>query len=162
LFKRRPATAVPELVVVILKYFFLLLIFLFLARAVRAMLQDIAGPAGTSGRAGAPRSGTDQMKSRQGRPPDRVVVQPAEGRSTTYELEDELIVGRGEKCDIVLSDTYCSQVHARIFRKDGSVFIEDMGSTNGTFLNRRKVTSPLPVQRGDRARVGKTGMEFKR
>lgn len=148
----------PELVLAILKYFFLLLIFIFLARAVRAMYLEVAGPRTTTKGA----RDVAQPRAKPGRPPDRVSITPADGRPRSYDIEDELIIGRSDKCNAVITDTYASQIHARIFRKDETVFIEDMGSTNGTFLNKKKVTQPLPVARGDRARIGKTTLEFKR
>lgn len=147
----------PELVLTILKYFFLLLIFIFLARAVRAMYLDVAGSR-------APRSASRQPapKMRAGRPPDRLSVVALGEKTRVFDLDEELIIGRAERCQVVLSDRYASQVHARVFRRDDAVFLEDMGSTNGTYLNRKKVTSPIPVARGDRVRIGKTELEFKR
>jgi pSer/pThr/pTyr-binding forkhead associated (FHA) protein len=90
------------------------------------------------------------------------VLEPPERRGRSYELADELTVGRAPGCQITLDDTYASQLHARIFRRDGQLFVEDLGSTNGTYLNRRKVTAPLPLRKGDRLQVGKTVMELTR
>lgn len=150
----------PEFVLTLLKYLFLSLIFLFLARAVRAMYLEIAGTRPVRRQA---RPAPMAAIAQSGKPPDRVVVLPPDGaKPMTFALVDELIIGRSAKCQVILNDSYVSQVHARIFRREGGYFIEDMGSTNGTYLNRRKVTAPLPVSRGDRARLGKTEMEFKR
>jgi pSer/pThr/pTyr-binding forkhead associated (FHA) protein len=153
----------PAVVLDILKYFFLFLIFLFLARAVKAMYLEISGtkPAKT-GRPSIPVRGAAEESPGTSKPPDRLSVTAAGGRPKVYDLEDELIIGRGDKCHVVIGDSYASQVHARVFRKGESVYIEDMGSTNGTYLNRRKVTSPTRVGRGDTARIGKTELEFKR
>lgn len=147
----------PELILAILKYLFLLLIFIFLARAVRAMYLEVLGPKTISRPDVA-----DASVARSTKPPDRVTIHDADGKTKTYEVNEELIIGRADKCHIVITDPFASQVHARIFRRDGGVFIEDMGSTNGTYLNRKRVGSPLPVGRGDRGRIGKTTMEFKR
>lgn len=147
----------PELVLSILKYLFLILIFIFLARATRAMYLEIYGTR-TTRRRETPAA----PKTRKERPPDRVAVVGSDGKSRTYNVEDELLIGRGEKCHIVIGDVYASQVHARIFRKDDNIFIEDMGSTNGTFLNRKKVSGAIPVNRGDRVRIGKTEIEFRK
>jgi pSer/pThr/pTyr-binding forkhead associated (FHA) protein len=62
----------------------------------------------------------------------------------------------------VLDDTYVSQVHARIFAKNGGYMVEDLGSTNGTYVNRRRITSPTEVQRGDQVKIGKTVMELRK
>lgn len=150
----------PAVVLAILKYFFLLLIFLFLARAVRAMYLEVSGPKRQrSPRGGAPARAPTKARSK---PPDKLIVTAPDTKPQSYDIDDELILGREAKCNVVLTDAYSSQVHARIFRRNEEVLIEDMGSTNGTYLNRRKVTSATPVNRGDKARIGKTEMEFKR
>ena len=148
----------PQLALTILKYLFLALIFLFLARAVRAMYLEISGP--KTRRAPALPS---TAPARAGKPPDKVALLLGGGeKPRVYDLGDEVIVGRSGKCHIVIGDTYASQVHARVFRRNGQCFLEDMGSTNGTYLNSRKVTTPTPVNRGDRARIGRTELEFRR
>lgn len=148
----------PAIVLDVLKYLFILLIFLFLARAVRAMLMEIAGPRTARAQTNRPAG----VKARPGKPPERVTLIQPDGKSKTFDIGDELMIGRDAKCQVILEDTYASQIHARVFTKDDGVFIEDMGSTNGTYLNRKKVTSALSVARGDRVRIGKTELEFKR
>ena len=153
----------PAIILAILKYLFLLLIFLFLWRAVKAMYVEVAGPRGTRGSAPPARSPVQSSRGKPGRPPEKVVVSTSDGgKPKTYVIEEETIIGRDKGCQVVIDDTYASQFHARIFKRDDSVFIEDMGSTNGTYLNRRKVSSPLPVTRGDKARIGKTELDFRR
>jgi hypothetical protein len=147
----------PQLALTILKYLFLALIFLFLARVVRAMYLEINGPRSPRAPA-APAAAT----GRAGKSPDKVALLLTGQRPRLYDLGDELILGRSDKCHIPLGDTYVSQVHARVFRRNGQFFIEDMGSTNGTYLNSRKVAGPTPVNRGDRVRVGRTELEFRR
>ena len=63
---------------------------------------------------------------------------------------------------MLFRSTYASTSHARIFNRDGSWYIEDLGSTNGTYLNQRRVTTPSELRAGDRVRVGKTTLEFKK
>jgi pSer/pThr/pTyr-binding forkhead associated (FHA) protein len=88
------------------------------------------------------------------------VIEPAETKGQTYDLADELTVGRAGGCQITLDDTYVSQLHARVFRRDGQLYVEDLGSTNGTYLNRKKVTAPIAIRKGDRLQIGKTVMEL--
>ena len=76
--------------------------------------------------------------------------------------QEPLQIGRSESCQIVLQDTYASQMHARVYPKDGEWFVEDLGSTNGTYLNRAKVSHPAPVGPGDEIRIGKTTLEVRR
>jgi pSer/pThr/pTyr-binding forkhead associated (FHA) protein len=80
----------------------------------------------------------------------------------TVRLDGTLQVGRAEACQVRLSDTYVSSFHARIYGRDGSWFVEDLGSTNGTYLNQRRITAPAELRAGDRVRIGKTTLDFKR
>ena len=89
-----------------------------------------------------------------------MVVAPDEQRGRSYELLDELTVGRAAGCHIALDDRFVSQLHARMFRRDDQLFIEDLGSTNGTFLNDEKVTSPALLTTGDLVRIGNVVMEL--
>ncbi|MGQ0679247.1 MAG: FHA domain-containing protein [Actinomycetota bacterium] len=147
----------PEAVLDILKYFFLFLIFLFLARAVKAMILEISPPKSPrpTGPSGAPTPAAV-------RTPEQMAVSAPGEKTRSFELDNELIIGRAAKCNVVITDSYASQVHARVFRRIDAVFIEDMGSTNGTYLNRKKVSAPIQVTSGDIARIGKTEMEFKK
>ena len=81
-------------------------------------------------------------------------------RGRRYPLADELTVGRAAGCQVTIDDTYASQIHARVFARDGQLFVEDLGSTNGTYLNRNKVQGPQVMRRGDRLQVGNTVMEL--
>ena len=83
-------------------------------------------------------------------------------RGKTFSLEDELTIGRAEGNKVILDDSYVSQFHARIFPKGETCVIEDMGSTNGTYLNKRRLTAPAELARGDRVKVGKTVLEMRK
>jgi hypothetical protein len=155
---------VPESLLTILKFCFLALLYLFLLRVLRAVWAEVAGPRATrrdTGRAAAS-APARARRERGGRAARLRVVEPAAQRGQAYELADELTVGRAAGCQITLDDTYASQLHARIFRKDGQLYVEDLGSTNGTYLNRKKVTAPVAIRRGDRLQVGQTVMELSR
>jgi len=71
-----------------------------------------------------------------------------------------MTVGRAAGCQITLDDTYASQIHARVFQRDGQFLVEDLGSTNGTYLNRQKVAGPMVMHRGDKMQIGNTVMEL--
>ncbi|MEO6121400.1 MAG: FHA domain-containing protein, partial [Acidimicrobiales bacterium] len=69
-------------------------------------------------------------------------------------------VGRAAGCHVALpEDTFASQLHARLFRRDGRMWLEDLGSTNGTYLNAKAVAAPVALRRGDRVQVGRTVLE---
>jgi pSer/pThr/pTyr-binding forkhead associated (FHA) protein len=91
------------------------------------------------------------------------VLDPPSRKGQVYELGDELTVGRAMGCGVALpDDTFVSQLHARVFRHNGSLYVEDLGSTNGTFLNRKQVSAAAPLRKGDRLQVGKTTLELSR
>ena len=90
------------------------------------------------------------------------VVEPPEQRGIRHVVTDEMTIGRGQGCAVHLDDTFASQLHARVFQRDGAVFVEDLGSTNGTFLNRKKVHGPVPMHPGDRLQVGHTVLQVER
>lgn len=152
----------PTIVLDLLKYVFLAVLYIFMARAVRAMYLELKP---TSQRAAPARRApaAKQPQRRSKKPPRQIKVLEGEGiKGKTFTLEGELLVGRGERCQIVVNDTYASQVHARLFQKGESVMVEDMGSTNGTYLNRQKVTGPTEAFKGDRVKIGKTVLELRR
>jgi pSer/pThr/pTyr-binding forkhead associated (FHA) protein len=155
---------VPDLVLELLKYVFLAVLYIFLAGAVRAVYRELK-PAGAGRSARAPVAPAPaRPSSRRGKkaPKNAAVVEGGNLKGKTFELGSELIVGRGEKCHVVLDDTYVSQVHARIFAKGEGYVLEDLGSTNGTYLNRSKVTTPTELHRGDRVKIGRTVLEMRK
>lgn len=150
----------PDIVLDILKYVFLAVLYIFVARAVRAVMIELRPSTASAGAVAAPAK-TSSRKAK--RAPRRAAI--VEGSSTSgknFDLGQELTIGRADKCHVVLDDTYVSQVHARIFARDESYFIEDLGSTNGTYLNRKRVAGATELQRGDRVKIGKTVLEMRR
>ena len=74
---------------------------------------------------------------------------------------EPLLVGRGSDCDLTLADTEASRRHAVLRpQADGSVVLEDLGSTNGTFLNRDRLSRTMPLRRGDKLQIGQTVLEI--
>jgi pSer/pThr/pTyr-binding forkhead associated (FHA) protein len=82
---------------------------------------------------------------------------------TTIELADQQItVGRAADATLVLTDDYASTRHARLYPQNGEWIVEDLGSTNGTYLDRQKVTQPTPIPIGMPVRIGKTVLELRK
>ena len=81
------------------------------------------------------------------------------GLAADVHLTGELTIGRAAGCQITLDDSYVSQLHARVFVREGVPYVEDLGSTNGTYLNTRKVSSAIPMRHGDKLKIGSTVME---
>ena len=148
----------------VLKYSLLVLLYFFVFRAIRSVAVDVGGRkrgAATPMRTPAPASAA--KPTRGSKPPTQVVVHdPGGAKPITTKLRDSAEIGRGDRCAIRLQDTYVSQVHARLYPKDGAWYVEDLGSTNGTLLNDRRVDAPLEVHAGDVVKVGKTVLELKR
>jgi FHA domain len=154
---------VPESVLTILKFCFLALLFLFLYRVVRVVVAEMRSPAAATPAAVPAATAPAAAKPPRGRGPTQLrIVEPAARRGETFVLPDEITVGRGGGCGIVLDDSFVSQVHARVFRRNGDVFVEDLGSRNGTLLNGRPVANAERLRRGDRVQFGKTIAEATR
>jgi pSer/pThr/pTyr-binding forkhead associated (FHA) protein len=160
-----------EQLLTILKLCLLALLYLFFFRVLRAVWAEVRGPqlASAASRQAAPAaaaataapSGRQVRKAeRKASPVQLVIVEPAAQRGRTFPLAEELTVGRAAGCQVTLDDTFASQIHARVFARDGQLFVEDLGSTNGTYLNRTKVSGPQVMRRGDRLQVGSTTLEL--
>lgn len=153
----------PELVLDILKFVFIIVLYIFVGRAVRAVWAELkpATTAGVPTRGSAPAPRPKEGRAKKA-PRKVAVIEGDKLKGKSYDLGDELIIGRADKCHIVMDDTYVSQVHARIFSRGEGYMVEDLGSTNGTYLNRRRITAPTELQRGDRVKIGKTVLEARR
>jgi pSer/pThr/pTyr-binding forkhead associated (FHA) protein len=155
---------VPEPVLTLLKYVFLAILYLFFLRVLRAVWVEMREPK-PSPLASEPLAAVAVPQGRAGRvgPEKMVVVSPTERKGTEFPLADEVTVGRAGGCGILLADdSFVSQLHARVFRRDGDLYVEDLGSTNGTFLNKKKVTSPVVVRKGDKVQFGRTTLELRK
>lgn len=150
----------PEAILTILKFCFLALLYLFLARVIRVVYLELGGRPGRRAR-GAGGALPRARAGRRARPPSRLrVVEPAESRGHTYPIGEEVSIGRAAGCAISIDDdNYVSQLHSRVFVQNGEMYVEDLGSTNGTYLNRTRLTHPMPLRVGDRIQVGKTLLE---
>ncbi len=143
----------------VLKFCFLALLFLFLVRVVRVVALELrAAPLTPVDAAPAAKQRSSKRKGSAQR--GIRVVEPAQLAGQTYAVDGEITVGRATGCGIVLSaDTYASQIHARVFRRDDDLYVEDLGSTNGTFVNGTRISTPVRVRRGDRVQFGQTIVE---
>jgi len=90
------------------------------------------------------------------------VVEPEPQRGRTYDLAEELTLGRAAGCGVRVEDAYTSSIHARLFERDGTLWVEDLGSTNGTWVNAERIGSPTRLGKGDLLQVGGTVFEVSR
>ena len=151
----------PELVLDLMKFVFLGILYIFIARVVRAIyLEPKQAEARAPSRA-APAPPRQQSR-RSKKAPSKAAITEGPAKGKTLNLDGEITIGRSDKCNLVLDDTYVSQVHARVFARGESVMVEDLGSTNGTYVNRRRITAPAELQRGDQVKIGKTVLEMRK
>lgn len=141
----------------VLRYFFLVLIWLFFIYAIRMVLVEIR-------RSRLETSFEEMQAVHEGRVILKLrVLTPIERRGQIFDLGGEVTLGRSSACVVSLDgDTFASSVHARVFPRNGELWLEDLGSTNGTFLNERRIAAPVQVKRGDRVMVGRTILEIGR
>ena len=154
-----------------LEYVFLALLYLFFLRVVRAVWVELREPrlvpmtpaplTGTS--LPAPVTATPPTRRGRSSPRRLVLVEPDQDRGALFPLDAELTIGRATGCAVALAtDTFVSQVHARLCHRGGDSWGEDLGSTNGTFFNGRKIDGAVPVRRGDRVQVGRSVLELQK
>jgi pSer/pThr/pTyr-binding forkhead associated (FHA) protein len=159
-----------ELSLTIIRVAFLAVLWLFVIAAIGVVRTDLLGGPSTTARRGkarqaqAPRQNRQVRPQRAGRGSPRVLVVTAGAlKGTSLDLaQQQITLGRANDATLVLNDDYASSRHARIFPQDGQWIVEDLGSTNGTYLDRQKVTRPTPVPLGVPIRIGKTVLELRR
>jgi hypothetical protein len=158
------------LTLTLIRLAFLAVLWLFVIAAVGVVRTDMFGQALSS------RQQRRQQKAQRARPPrppragrpargapQRLLVTGGSLTGTSIGLTDQQItIGRANDATLVLSDDYASSRHARLFPQNGQWIVEDLGSTNGTYLDRQKVTQPTPVPAGVPIRIGKTVLELRR
>src|SRR6266508_2385028 len=152
-----------EAVLTVLKFCFLALLYLFLARVVRVVVLELRSPAAEAAPGAAPAAARSSRREQpaEGRGALRLrILEPSPRKDEVIAIPSEVTVGRGGGCGIVLTDdTYVSTLHARLFQQNSQLLVEDLGSTNGTFVNAKQVTSPTRLKRGDQVQFGQTVAE---
>lgn len=161
-----------ELVLTVLRLSFLVLIWLLVLWCLRTLRSDIYGT-----RVGARSSGRRRLGRRSDVPLDDGGDSPAPRRSspvtlvvlagplagTTLNLHSSaVLIGRAPSCTLVLDDDFASGRHARIFPHDGRWFVEDLGSTNGSWLGDHRVGEPEPMEPGLQLKIGQTVIELRK
>lgn len=159
------------LTLTLLRFAFLVALWLFIALAISVLRRDLVQERVMSKTiAPAFRMPVATRKERRAAAkaerylPRRIVIIRGSDSGKAWELGHSVIsMGRADDSTIILDDEYCSNRHARLVpRADGRWLIEDTGSTNGTFLNERKITGPTVIGLGERLRLGQTEMELRR
>jgi hypothetical protein len=157
------------LTLTLIRVAFLAVLWLFVIAAIGVVRTDLLGTGAAKARRArnqppAPQPQRPPRPARPGRGTPRFLVVTEGGLAgASIDLSDQQItMGRANDATLVLNDDYSSSYHARIFPQDGQWFVEDLGSTNGTYLDRQKVIRPTPVPVGVPIRIGKTVLELRR
>jgi len=150
------------LVVAIVKFGLLALLWLFVVFAVRTIRNDLWGSPAARRPAPAPAAKTAARTTKRSAARRLVVTEGALAGTTISLGEVPVTLGRADDSTVVLTDDYASSRHARLVPGDGSWMLEDLGSTNGTYLGSTKVTRATPVPIGQPIRIGKTVLELRR
>ncbi len=87
------------------------------------------------------------------------VIEPKESRGRIHRIGENFTIGRAQHCNIKTDDSYTSNIHARFYRNSGALWVEDMHSTNGTWVNARRVSGPTRLKDGDLVQIGGTVFE---
>jgi hypothetical protein len=165
-----------EPVSVALKFGFLAVLYLFLLWVARSARRDLSrgaapgsDPRGSDGATGAIPPDATGLYSASAiggadlahRTP-RLVVERAPGHDPgmIYDLDGDIVLGRGDRAEIRLDDPFASSRHARAYEQGNIVVIEDLRSTNGTYLNEELLQTPRPLHPGDRVRIGDSEFTF--
>ncbi len=149
-----------EIVLQIFRFGFLLLLWLFIFAAFRVVRADLFG--GRVGRVAAvpPRAAAPGRRKQKG--PKTLVVTAGPLAGTRITLGDQpILIGRADDSTLVLTDDFASSRHARLTNRGGQWYVEDLGSTNGTFLDQQRVQGPLLVANGQPIRIGQTALELR-
>jgi pSer/pThr/pTyr-binding forkhead associated (FHA) protein len=154
---------VSEQLLTILKFVLIALVWLFFLRVLRTVWADLKRDRAAAAPAPAPVMTPAQPIQPNGAASQRLrlsVLEPPELRGRSFDVADELIVGRSSGCGVsVPEDNFVSNHHARFFSQENKLWVEDLGSTNGTYLNTHRLAQPAPVRKGDRLQVGRTVFE---
>lgn len=153
----------PELVIQLTRAGFLALLWLFVLAALRVVRSDLYSASGMRvSLPGVSKAGGSKQARKKSRAPRQMVVTHGALAGTRISLEGRpIMIGRADDSTLVLDDDYASTRHARLSLRGNDWYVEDLGSTNGTYLDRAKVTGPTKVPLGVPIRIGKTVIELR-
>jgi pSer/pThr/pTyr-binding forkhead associated (FHA) protein len=152
---------VSEIALTVIKVLFLALLWLFILSAVSVIRSDLFGRT-----VRAEDDSPQQLESppppprrrgrQRGEPRALTITQGAQAGETATFVDNVILIGRGADCQLILEDDYVSTRHARVVNGSEGVYAEDLGSTNGTYVNNQRITAPTTIGLADTVRIGKT------
>jgi pSer/pThr/pTyr-binding forkhead associated (FHA) protein len=156
-----------ELTLALIRFAYLAVLWIFVLSAISVIRSDMFGarvPRQTAAqeRKAAKQRRTKPAKPRRGDPTQVVIVDGGNQGETVSLSQAPLLIGRGTDAAIRLDDDYVSTRHARIAASGDQWFVEDLGSTNGTYVGSRRITQPTAIGLGSQVRIGKTVLELRK
>ena len=158
-----------ELTLVLIRFAYLAILWIFVFGAISVIRSDMFGARPDAPPTAGRREQRAQSKAAKRAPkktrgqPSKAVVVDGSNSGLSVSLDDApILIGRGPDAAIRLDDDYVSTRHARIGRSDDTWYVEDLGSTNGTYIGSRRLTQATAISLGAKVRVGKTTIELKK
>lgn len=153
-----------ELALTLLRLSFLFLLWVFVFLVVSALRRDLAAPSSTpvAGASIPPPTQQRHARRRAKHTASKLVVVEGTLAGTVIPLGSSPVsMGRAADCTVVLDDDYASSHHCRIYPHEDAWVVEDLGSTNGTWIDRTRVTGPTALAMGQPLRIGRTVVELR-
>ncbi len=152
-----------ELTLFLVRFAYLAILWIFVLSAISVIRSDMFGArVATEREAKRSKRPAKSPKPRRGSPSHVLVVEGSSAGTTVPLAEAPILIGRGTDAAIRLEDDYVSTRHARIAASGDQWFVEDLGSTNGTYLGANRIAQPTPLSIGTRVRIGKSVLELRK
>ena len=155
-----------EIALTVLKVLFLALLWLFIFSAVSVIRTDLFGkavpaPDQPEGRElESPSPPARRSRRPRGEPRVLTIAQGPQAGQSAELAGGVVLIGRSADCQLMLDDDYVSTRHARVVAGESGLYIEDLGSTNGTYVNGARITAPTAISLSDTLRIGKTMLKL--
>ena len=155
-----------EIAFLIIKVVFLALLWLFILSAVSVIRSDLFGKTVRASDQPQPQEletpppPPRKAKRQRGQPRVFMITQGNQAGLSADLAGGVIMIGRGSDCQLILDDDYVSTRHARVVGSPSGIYVEDLGSTNGTYVNGQRITAPTTITLADAVRIGKTMLKL--
>jgi len=155
-----------EIAVTLIKVLFLALLWIFILSVASVVRSDMFGRAVPTGElrqpeiGEAPRSNKRLKRKERGTPRAFAITNGPQAGERADLAGGTVQIGRSADCQLILDDDYVSTRHARVVAGDNGFYVEDLGSTNGTYVNGQRITQPTTISLADSVRIGRTVMRL--